>query len=220
MTVIDLSHPLEHGMATHPGLPGPAIADHLSRADSRGRYAPGTEFQIGTITMVANTGTYIDAPFHRFDGGTDLAGLDLDRLVDRPGLVVDARGRAIGAEAFDGLAVDGAAVLVRTGWDRHWRTPEYGSAEHPFLTGEAASLLAERGAALVGIDSVNVDDLADPVRPAHTALLGAGVPVVEHLRGLDQLPSSGFRFHAAPVAVVGMGTFPVRAYAITGHPNR
>lgn len=212
--IVDLSHPVEHGMTTFPGLPGPVIGDHMSRADSRGRYAPGTEFQIGTISMVSNTGTYLDAPFHRFAGGPDLAALDLDRLVDRPGVLVTATGRAVGPEAFAGLDVAGRAVLVRTGWDRHWRTPEYGSPEHPFVTADAAALLAERGAALVGIDSVNIDDMADPARPAHTALLGAGVPIVEHLRGLDRLPAAGFRFHAPPVGVVGMGTFPVRAYAV------
>jgi kynurenine formamidase len=214
MTVIDLSHPIEHGMTTFPGLPGPVIADHLGRADSRHRYAPGTEFQIGVITLVANTGTYVDAPFHRFADGADLAGLDLARLVDVPGVVVDAPGRSTGADAFAGLDVADRAVLVRTGWDRHWRTAAYGSPEHPFLTADAAADLARRGAAVVGIDSVNIDDMADPARPAHTALLGAGIPVVEHLRGLDRLPAAGFRFHAAPVGVVGMGTFPVRAYAL------
>ncbi|MFC7614955.1 cyclase family protein [Actinokineospora soli] len=212
--IIDLSHQVEHGMTTYPGLPGPVISDHLSRSASRDRFAPGTEFQIGAITMVANTGTYLDAPFHRFATGADLAGLDLSRLVDLDGVVVDAPGRAVGPSAFADLDVTGRAVLVRTGWDRHWRTPRYADPEHPFLTAAAAALLASRGAAVVGVDTVNIDDMADATRPAHTALLGAGVPIVEHLRGLDQLPPDGFRFHAAPVAVVGMGTFPVRAYAV------
>jgi kynurenine formamidase len=214
--VVDLSHVVRHGMTTYPGLPGPLIEDHLSRAESRARYAPGTEFQIGRITLVANTGTYLDAPFHRFDGGADLAQIDLSRTADLDGVLVDATGeeRAVTEEAFAALDVAGRAVLVRTGWDRHWGTPEYGAAEHPFLTAGAAAWLAERGPAVVGIDSVNIDDMADPSRPAHTALLAAGIPIVEHMRGLDRLPPVGFRFHAAPVAVAGMGTFPVRAYAI------
>ncbi|MGW5049607.1 cyclase family protein [Actinokineospora sp. NPDC004072] len=212
--VIDLAHAVEHGMTTYPGLPGPVIGDHLSRADSRGRYAEGVEFQIGTVTLLSNTGTYLDAPFHRFPGGADLAGLDLARLVDLDGLVVEAAGRAVDVDAFADHDVTGRAVLVRTGWDRHWRTPAYGGADHPFVTAAAAAWLAERQPALVGIDSVNIDDLADLARPTHTALLAAGVPVVEHLRGLDRLPATGFRFHAAPVAMVGMGTFPVRAYAL------
>ncbi|UVS79293.1 cyclase family protein [Actinokineospora sp. UTMC 2448] len=212
--VIDLSHPVEHNMVTYPGLPGPVIGDHLSRADSRGRYAEGTEFQIGTVTMLSNTGTYLDAPFHRFPDGADLAALDLSRLVDLDGVVVDATDRAVGPEAFADLDVTGRAVIVRTGWDRHWRTPEYGGAQAPFVTAAAAEWLVERQPALVGIDSVNIDDLADLSRPTHTALLAAGIPIIEHLRGLDRLSPAGFRFHAAPVGVVGMGTFPVRAYAI------
>ena len=214
--LIELSHVVRHGMITYPGLPGPEISDHLSRAASRERYAPGTEFQIGRITLVANTGTYLDTPFHRFDGGTDLAGVDLSLLVDVPGLLVDATGGgpAVGPEPLREHPVTGRAVLVRTGWDRHWGTPEYGAAGHPFLTAAAAEWLAGQRPAVVGIDSVNIDDLADPARPAHTALLAAGIPIVEHMRGLDQLPPAGFRFHAAPVAVAGMGTFPVRAYAL------
>jgi kynurenine formamidase len=205
-------------MTTYPGLPGPEIQDHLSRAASRERYAPGTEFQIGRITMVANTGTYLDAPFHRFQDGVDLAGLDLARLVDLPGVLVDATGAgaAVGPTAFGTAELTGRAVLVRTGWDRHWRTPEYGAAGHPHLTAAATDLLVRQRPALVGIDSVNIDDMADPSRPAHTGLLAAGIPVVEHMAGLDRLPAGGFRFSAAPVAVAGMGTFPVRAYAVIG----
>lgn len=218
--VVDLSHVLEDGMTTYPGLPGPEISDHLSRADSRRRYAEGTEFQIGRITMVANTGTYLDAPFHRFADGADLAGLDLARLVDVPGVLVDATGvdgPEIGPDAF-GTAGDvaGRAVLVRTGWDRLWRAETYGAAGHPFLTAAAVAWLVERQPAVVGIDSVNIDDMADPTRPAHTGLLAAGIPIVEHMSGLDRLGGDGFRFSAAPVAVAGMGTFPVRAYAVVG----
>jgi len=215
--VIDLSHTVEHGMVTYPGLPEPRISDHLSREQSRGRYTPGTEFQIGTITLVANTGTYVDTPFHRYADGVDLSTVDLSLLVDRDGVLVDATTsgtRSVGPGAFDGLPVAGRAVLIRTGWDRHWRTPRYEAASHPFLAAEAASWLAAQRPAVVGIDSINIDDMADLGRPAHTILLGAGIPIVEHLRGLDLLPADGFRFHAAPVSVVGMGSFPVRAYAV------
>ncbi|MEV4454647.1 cyclase family protein [Microbispora sp. NPDC049633] len=215
--VVDLSHVVRHGMHTYPGVPGPEIGDYLTREDSRGRYAPGTEFHIGRITMVANTGTYLDTPFHRLADGDDLAQVDLARLVDLPGLLIDASGssrRGIGADAFEGHDVTGRAVLLRTGWDRHWGGPSYGDPDHPFLAADAAALLAERQPAVVGIDSVNIDDMADGLRPAHTALLSAGVPIIEHLRGLDRLPHTGFRVHAAPVAVAGMGTFPVRAYAL------
>jgi kynurenine formamidase len=167
--------------------------------------------------MVANTGTYLDTPFHRFADGFDLAGLKLEQLADLEGVLVRLVGEpegAIGADRFDGLDVAGRAVLVHTGWDRHWATPEYGVG-HPFLTGDAAAWLAEHGAALVGIDSLNIDDGADGTRPAHTTLLRAGIPIVEHLTGLERLPLTGFRFTAVPARVVGMGTWPVRAYATT-----
>ena len=214
--LVELSHDIYHGMVTYPGLPGPEITDHLSRAASRGTYAEGTEFHIGRISMVANTGTYLDTPSHRYADGDDLAGVPLARLADLPGLRVDLSGAviAIGADALEPYEVGGKAVLVRTGWDRHWGTPAYGAGGHPHLTRDAATLLAERGAALVGIDSVNIDDITDGTRPAHTILLGAGIPIVEHLTGLDRLPADGFRFHAAPPRVAGMGTFPVRAYAV------
>lgn len=213
--LVDLSHPVVHGMETYRPLPGPVIEDHLSRADSRAHYAPGTEFQIGRITMVANTGTYVDAPFHRYADGTDVAGLELESLVALPGLVVrpvDAGARAIDHAAFAGMTLRGTAVLVHTGWARHWGTEAYFHG-HPFLTADAAAYLRDAGAALVGIDSLNIDDTDDGTRPVHTALLGAGIPVVEHLTGLEQLPSSGFRFTAVPPPVHGMGTFPVRAFA-------
>jgi kynurenine formamidase len=223
--LVELSHLVRPGMITHPGLPGPEISDHLSRAESRGRYAAGTEFQIGRITMVANTGTYVDAPSHRFADGADLTGVPLSRLADVDAVVVRATGDdlpAIGSRPFERAAGPAAtalrdrAVLVHTGWDRHWGTDRYGTAGHPFLTAEAVAWLVAREPAVVGIDSVNIDDLADGTRPAHTGLLAAGIPIVEHLCGLDQVPGSGFRFHAAPVAVAGMGTFPVRAYAVLG----
>jgi kynurenine formamidase len=216
MRIVDLSHPVEAGMITYPGLPGPEIGEFLTREASRARYAPGTEFSIGLISMVGNTGTYLDAPFHRFADGADLAGVPLSSTVELPGIVVrvaDAAERAIDRSVLLPLDVRGHAVLVHSGWDRHWRTDEYGRG-NPFLTREAAEWLAAQGAALVGIDSVNIDDTGDPTRPAHTALLAAGIPIVEHLTGLDALPPDGFRFHAAPSAVKGLGTWPVRAYAV------
>jgi len=214
--VVELSHQVEHGMTTYPGLPGPEIGDHVSREQSRQVYAPGVEFQIGWIRLVANTGTYLDTPFHRYAGGTDLAGIDLARIADVDGVLVDATGgdRAIAPSAFAGKPLAGRAVLVRTGWDLHWRTERYGAPEHPFLTAETVSFLVAQGPALVGIDSVNIDDMADLARPAHTGLLAAGIPIVEHLTGLGQLPPEGFRFHAVPAPIAGMGTFPVRAYAV------
>ncbi len=213
--IIDLSHLVADGTVTYPGLPAPTIGDHLSREASRQVYAPGYEFQIGTITMVANTGTYLDTPFHRFADGHDLAGLDPARVADVAGVVVDATsGQAAGAELLDGLDVAGRAVLFRTGWDVHWGTGRYGEPDHPFLSVAAAERLVEAGAAVVGIDSVNIDDTRTMERPIHTALLRTGIPIVEHLCRLDRLAGRPFRFFAVPPAVVGMGTFPVRALAI------
>jgi arylformamidase len=213
--LIELSHEIHDGMVTYPGLPGPEISDHLPREASPARYGPGTEFHIGRISMVANTGTYLDSPSHGFADGTDVAGLPLQRIADLDGVVVrigDGR-RAIDRDAFTSHEVEGRAVLVHTGWDRHWATERYGT-DNPFLTVAAAEWLVEQRAGLVGIDSVNIDDTSGQTRPVHRALLAADIPVVEHLCGLDQLPASGFRFHAAPPQVVGIGTFPVRAYAV------
>jgi kynurenine formamidase len=212
--LIDLSHTVRDGLVTYPGLPAPRIGDHLSREASRGHYAPGTEFQIGRIEMVANTGTYLDAPSHRYAGAADLAGLPLGSLADLPGVVVDAPAgrRAVAAADLPRGELRGRAVLVRTGWSRHFGTPCYADG-HPFLTADAAEALLARGAALVGIDSLNIDDTANGARPVHTLLLRAGVPVVEHLTNLEALPPDGFRFYAVPPKVAGMGTFPVRAFA-------
>jgi kynurenine formamidase len=211
---VDLSHVIESGMTTYPGLPEPRISDHLSREASRSNYEKGTTFQIGRIEMVANTGTYMDAPFHRFAEGADIADLPLARLAGLPGLLVDATGagRSIDAALFAGLVLSGRAVLVKTGWDAHWRTPRYGQG-HPFLTRGAAEALAAGRPALVGIDTLNIDDTNDGTRPAHTLLLGAGIPIVEHLCNLGALPAKGFLFTAVPAPVRGMGSFPVRAHA-------
>ncbi|TCO61912.1 cyclase family protein [Actinocrispum wychmicini] len=215
--VVDLSHVVRSGMITYPGLPGPEIVDHLSRADSRARYGPGTEFQIGRITMVANTGTYLDTPFHRYADGHDLATFPLSQVVDVDGVVVDASDVdrvAIDESTFGGTDVAGRAVLIRTGWSRFWGTTRYTDGDHPFLTRDAVTWLVQRRPAVVGIDSVNIDDMSDHSRPAHTGLLAAGIPIVEHMCGLEHLPPDGFRLHAAPVAIAGMGTFPVRVYAM------
>ena len=215
---IDLSHAIEDGMETYPGLPAPIVCDYLSREASRQVYAPGTEFQIGVVSLCSNTGTYVDSPFHRYPDGIDLSELPLERLADLDAIVIDhpGNGRALGPAAFSGLDVAGRAVLVRTGWHRHWRTPEYGAGGHPFLTGEAAGELRDAGAALVGIDSLNIDDTSTGERPVHSALLAAGIPICEHLADLAALPSGGFRFSAVPAPVKGMGTFPVRAFAVLG----
>jgi arylformamidase len=216
MPIIDLSHVIVDGMTTYPGLPGPTITDHLSRVDSRSRYAQGYEFQIGHIDMVSNTGTYLDTPFHRFADGHDLAGLDPARVTNVPGVLIDATtAQAAGPALLDGLDVAGRAVLFHTGWDRHWGTEAYGDASHPHLAEATAELLVARGAAVVGIDSVNIDDTAGGARPIHTILLGAGIPIVEHLCHLERLVGATFTFTALPPAVQGVGTFPVRAVAVT-----
>ncbi|MBA3796546.1 MAG: cyclase family protein [Chloroflexi bacterium] len=212
--LVDLSHVISHGMITYPGLPGPEIGSHLSREASRGRYAPGTEFDIGRISMVGNTGTYLDTPYHRYADGWDLAGLPLEQVAGVPGIVIDATGPAIGAQPFAGIEARGRAVLVRTGWDQHWGTDRYGDPEHPHLTAAGVEALVSAAPSIVGIDSVNIDDTRGGERPAHTALLAAGIPIVEHLTGLDPLPHAGFDFFAVPVKVASMGTFPVRAFAI------
>ena len=214
MSLIDLSHTVEHGMITYPGLPGPIICDFLSRQASRAKYAPGVEFQIGKIEMVANTGTYLDSPFHRYADGKDLSQLPLESLADLEAAVVrvpPGSARAITRQAFQGTEIEGKAVLVQTGWDAHWRTERYLSG-HPFLTGDAAEFLLEQGVTLVGIDSLNIDDTGDGARPVHSVLLGAEVPIVEHMCNLSRLPKRDFRFFAVPTKVAGFGTWPVRAF--------
>jgi kynurenine formamidase len=212
--LVDLSHRIENGMVTYPGLPGPLICDFMSREASRAHYAPGVEFQIGRIEMVANTGTYLDAPFHRYAEGVDLSQLRLECLAELEALLVRIppdSGRAVGPSHFEHLDLKGKAVLVETDWDRHWGTERYLSG-HPFLTGAAAQLLLDRGVVLVGIDSLNIDDTDDRARPVHSTLLGAGVPIVEHMCNLAALPTAGFTFSAVPAKVAGFGSWPVRAY--------
>ena len=215
--VFDVSHEVEDAMITYKGLPAPVVCGYLSREQSREHYAEGTEFHIGRIDMVGNTGTYVDSPFHRFVDGKDLSELPLTSLADLDAVVLRfdmGEGRSIGRERFEDLGdVHGKAILVHTGWDVHWRTDQY-FEENPFLTEDAAEYLVDAGVALVGIDSLNIDDTEDLYRPVHTALLGAEIPIVEHLCGLDQLPDRGARFSAAPVKVKDFGTFPVRAFAV------
>lgn len=215
--LIDLSHRLMPDMPAYPGLPVPRFGAWFTHEQSaeRGLYAPGTTFQIATYELGGNTGTYVDAPFHRHPQGQDLAALPLARLADVPGLVVIApRDGPIEPATFEGIAVQGKAVLVRTGWSERWGGPDY-FRSGPFLTGAACQALAGAGAALVGIDCANIDDMGDPTRPAHTILLAAGIPIVEHLRALDELPPAGFRFFAVPPAIVGGTSFTVRAFAVT-----
>lgn len=216
---VELSHPVRAGMVTYPGLPGPRVTPWLTREASRDHYAPGTEFRIGQLTLVGNTGTYLDAPSHRWSDGPDLAGLPLDRLADLPGVVVRVPpgGRAVDRRVLTPYQVSGRAVLLHTGWDARFGTERYGDPDHPFLTAGGADWLVSAGAVLVGIDSVNIDDTspaAAGARPAHSTLLAAGIPIVEHLRGLAALPPDGFRFTAAPPMVEGMDSFPVRAFAV------
>ncbi len=212
--LIDVCHSIEDGMVTYKGLPAPVITDHLTREASERVYAPGTEFHIGKIEMVANTGTYLDTPFHRYARGKDLAQLDLYSVANLDGLVLRTTVTEIKADLFSGLDVKEKAVLIHTGWDRHWRTEEYFSGNHPFLTDDAANYLAKNGAALVGIDSYNIDATSDLARPAHSILLGHDIPIVEHLCGLGDLPDSGFKFFAVPIKVKRFGTFPVRAFGL------
>ena len=213
--LVDLSHPIAEGMTTYPGLPVPEIHPFLTREASAERYAPGVTFAIDVLTFCGNTGTYVESPFHRYADGTDLAGLPLERLVDVPAVRVDVTGagnRAVDAPALIPYELTGRAVLVHTGFDRHWGTEAYGR-DNPYLTAAAVDFLVREGAALVGIDSLNIDDPADLARPAHSALLAAGIPICEHLTNLGAVPVDGARFSAVPAPVAGTGTFPVRAIA-------
>ena len=211
---VELSHVIREGMITYPGLPAPTFTPHLTREDSKSRYAPGTEFAMDLITMIGNTGTYLDSPWHRYEGGTDLSGLSLETLVDVPAEVFSLEGgRAVEPSLFDGRELVGKAVLLHTGWDKHFGTPAYAYGA-PYLTAAGVDVLIAAGVVLVGIDSLNIDNTEGTgERPAHTGLLAAGIHVVEHLTNLGALPASGARFTATPPLVEGFGTFPVRAFA-------
>ena len=212
--LIDVSHSIEHGMVTYKGLPAPVICDWMSRETSRHRYAPGTEFQIGKIEMVANTGTYVDSPFHRYENGRDLSELPLESVADLNCVVVRVKpngGRAIDSVPIAPADVRGCAVLFHTGWDRHWRTEKYFEG-HPHLTARAAEWLVKAGAVFVGIDSFNIDSVDTGERPVHSILLGGDIPICEHMCGLAYVPDRGGRLTAAPARVKGFGSFPVRAF--------
>lgn len=214
--IIDLSHPLAPGMPSYPGLPEPQFEAFLAHEDAERQthYAPGTTFQIARYALGGNTGTYVDAPFHRYPGGADLADLPLAKLANVPGVIVTAlREGQIDADVFGGVDLANKAVLVRTDWADRWGTDGY-FRSGPFLSADACRFLVRAQAALVGIDCANIDNMADPARPAHSILLAANVPIVEHLRGLDEVPPGGFRFFAVPPAVRGGTSFPVRAFAI------
>lgn len=219
--IIELSHVISAGMTTYPGLPGPEISPYLTREQSRASYAPGTEFAIDRVSMVGNTGTHLDSPFHRYSDGTDLAELDLARVADLPAVIVrtvDSKARGVGLGALTAHDIPGAAVLLHTGGDSAWGTATY-AHNAPYLTAEGAQWLVDHGAALVGIDSVNIDSVSSGGdRPAHSILLAAGIPIVEHLTNLDQVPPLGARFSAAPPRFSAFGTFPVRAYAVVSEP--
>src|SRR6478609_5300120 len=215
MQLIDLSHSIEHGMITYKGLPAPLICDYLSREDSKGKYAPGTEFQIGKIEMVTNTGTYLDCPFHRYADGKDLSQINLEKLAELEGILIDAENhQSIDKTFFEGKTLSGKAVIVNTGWSKHWRTDAY-FENHPFVTAEAAEYLVSQKVKLVGIDSHNIDDTRTNGRPVHSTLLKNEILIVEHMTNLNLLKEKKFVFSAVPPKFVGVGTFPVRAFAKT-----
>ena len=214
-SIVDLSHIIENGLITVKGLPAPVICDYLSRENSREIYETGTEFQIGKIEMVANTGTYIDCPFHRYERGKDLSEVSIEAFVDLEGIVIRADYRkspAVDSEFFKDKEVRNRAVLIHTGWDEHWNTARY-FENHPFLTEDAAAHLRDCGVKLVGIDSMNIDDTRGKSRPVHSVLLAAEILIVEHLCNLNELPDENFTFSAVPPKFKGVGTFPVRAFA-------
>jgi arylformamidase len=215
--LIELSHEIVPGMKTYPGLPEPTVEVLLDYEASRERYQNQAEFYIASLHLCGNTGTYVDSPRHRYRDGVDLAGLSLERVANLPLVLIDvtAAGRAINGDAVRSLALTGKAVLFRTDFSNLWGTPAY-FTDNPFLTADAADLLVSKRPAFVGIDSLNIDDTGDPSRPAHSKLLGAGIPICEHMTNLKALPTSGARLHAVPIAWVGGGTFPVRAYAVIG----
>jgi len=214
-TLIDVSHSVSDGMVTYKGLPAPIICDYLSREASKTHYDEGTSFQIGVVSLCSNTGTYVDVPFHRYQEGEDLSQIALDKLANLDGvkIVIDANQASIELSDIEGIDVNNKAVLFQTGWSRHWGSDQY-FENHPFLSAEAAEYLKQQGAVLVGIDSYNIDDVSGGSRPCHSILLGAGIPICEHMTGLDNLPSNNFKFFAVPVKMQGMGTFPVRAFGL------
>ncbi|MDH3589187.1 MAG: cyclase family protein [Gammaproteobacteria bacterium] len=213
LNLVDLSHRVISGQQTYPGLPAPTVSAYLSHQDSRSHYTNGTEFHIGEICMVMNTGTYVDAPFHRYRNRGDISQIELQRLANLDGICFRTRGASLDLAAVSRFDVRNKAVLIHTGWSQHWGSPEYFRG-HPFVTREAAAWLVQAGAAHVGIDSLNIDSIDGGQRPVHSLLLEADIPITEHLCNLDRIPEQGFRYFAVPVKVVGAGSFPVRAFAL------
>lgn len=210
--LVDLSHRISNGLTTYPGLPPPLIDAYIDHQNSQSHYTNGTEFHIGQIRLVMNTGTYVDSPFHRYREGTDISGLALDQLANLDSVCIRTKGHCLDRSALEGADIAGKAVLIHTGWSRHWGTDEYFCA-HPFVTADAARYLVEAGVLHVGIDSLNIDDIADGRRPVHSELLAANIPITEHLTNLGALPDCNYRYFAVPVKVAGAGSFPVRAFA-------
>jgi kynurenine formamidase len=214
---IDLSHPVEDGVITYPGLPAPRVNTFLSRDDTARALASGVSFHVGRIDMVTNTGTYLDAPFHYHADGVDIAELPLERLVDVPAICLRAYAQPVVGVQHLGEPdrLWGKAVLVHTGWSRYWGTEQYRTGS-PYLSAEAAHLLVEANIALLGVDALNVDNINDPARPVHHTLLGNGIPILEHLTNLDLVPDRNFRLTTLPAPVRRIGSFPVRAVAVLG----
>ncbi len=214
-TLIDVSHSVEHGMITYKGLPAPIICDYLSREASQTHYQDGTSFQIGTVTMPSNTGTYVDVPFHRYEDGKDLSEFQLNRLANLDAVKIDIAEsvKSIEIEHLENFDLKNKAVLLNTGWSKHWRTDGY-FENHPFVSEAAANYLKKQAVIFVGIDSHNIDDTSANNRPCHSILLAEDIPICEHMTNLSELPESGFKFFAVPVKMKGMGTFPVRAFGL------
>ena len=193
--LVDLSHVIEEGMTTFKGFPGPHLCDYWTRDASAAHYDDGSSFQIGRIDMIANTGTYVDSPFHRYaDGGICPNSRSKARRSRRPrGPQALAAASRPTPPTSPGLRSRASAVLVHTGWDLYWRTEAYFD-NHPFLTAAAANWLVEQGAAFVSIDSHHIDDTRTRSRPVHGTLLGASIPIGEHLTNLSAVPDTSFRF--------------------------
>ncbi len=209
---LDLSHCITDGMVTYPGLPTPVVADHLTREAAEEIYGPGITFQIGLVTMCTNTGTYMDVPFHRFADGHDLTEVPLERVCDLPAICLDKRGQtAIDLTPEEVAGTADGAVLILTGHSQHWGTDAY-MEDHPYLTAAAADVLVEAGVAVVGIDTLNIDSIDGTGRPVHTTLLRQEIYIIEHMTGLEQLPTDGFTLTAVPPKIEGAGTFTVRAF--------
>lgn len=206
----DLSHQFTDGMQTFPGDPGVSVrAAKTFEADG---------YRVTDLECTSHAGTHVDAPAHTEASGKTLAELPLDRFVF-DAVKVDCRD--LGAR--DPIppervpTTDADCVLFQTGWDEHWGTDRY--LDHPYLAPETARLCADRGYA-VGTDTLNPDPTPSPNRrdaepegyPAHHALLGEELLIIENLTGLDQ-PPERFELRATPLPL-GTDGAPVRAVAV------